>query len=414
MREGRPTYILTWNPDRWTWPTEQYDQAVRATAAGESWRERWSVGLRKGGVVPGDRAYLLRQNKDRGVVASGFFVSELEPDEHWDGSGRPTMYARIDWDTVLEVNDRLPVELLKAQIPEMPWDRIQGSGVAVPDLCSQGLAQLWAEHKRGRLPHPTSDPDVPTQVSWPTAGEVLRSLVGEEIHTLTGVPNTVLAVQGQTVVVATGRSPQGQPVEISDIQHGMDKLRTHGSVRVTVEELGHRSAFVGAVLAALPGVHVANNPGTVTLGTTGPLASSDPQFAVLDSNASVKVRREQALLRSMLASGRELASCALCGHEYPLRFLIAAHIKKRSLCTDDERRDLRHVAMLACTFGCDALYEAGWITVGPDGRIQAIPPDTVTAGRLRDHLHQLAGQQCRAHNYASEPYFAWHRETYSP
>ena len=125
------------------------------------------------------------------------------------------------------------------------------------------------------------------------------------------------------------------------------------------------------------------------------LPGSDPEFAVLDSTASVKIRREQALLRSMLARGRELADCALCGHQYPLRFLVAAHIKKRSVCTDDERRDLRHVAMLACTFGCDALYEAGWITVELDGRIRAIPPDTAPAGRLRDHLQQLPADNAK-------------------
>jgi hypothetical protein len=240
---------------------------------------------------------------------------------------------------------------------------------------------------------------------------VLRSLVGEEIRTVTGVPNTVIAVQGRTVLVATSRSPRGQPVEIGNVQRGMDKLRAHGSVRVTVEELGHRSAFVEAVLAALPGARSTASPATVTLGTTAQLPGGDPEFAVLDSTASVKIRREQALLRSMLARGRELADCALCGSQYPLRFLVAAHIQKRSVCTDDERRDLRHVAMLACTFGCDALYEDGWITVDADGRIQAIPPDTAPAGRLRDHLQQLAGRQCQAHSQASEPYFAWHRTT---
>jgi hypothetical protein len=50
----------------------------------------------------------------------------------------------------------------------------------------------------------------------------------------------------------------------------------------------------------------------------------------------------------------------------------SAHIKKRSLCTDDERRDLRHVAMLAYSFGCDALYEAGWITVDGTGQIRTM------------------------------------------
>lgn len=252
-------------------------------------------------------------------------------------------------------------------------------------------------------------PPSPDQSAWPTAEEVLRSLIGEEIRTVTGAPNMVMAVQGRTALVGTSRSSQGQPVEIDDVQHGMDKLRVHGSVRVTVEQLGYRSAFVGAVLAALPGARTNASPAMVTLGATAALPGSDPEFAVLDSTASVKIRREQALLRSMLARGRELADCALCGHQYPLRFLVAAHIKKRSVCTDDERRDLRHVAMLACTFGCDALYEAGWITVDLDGRIRAIPPDTAPAGRLRDHLQQLAGRQCQAHSQASEPYFAWHR-----
>lgn len=36
-------------------------------------------------------------------------------------------------------------------------------------------------------------------------------------------------------------------------------------------------------------------------------------------------------------------------------FLIAAYIKKRPICSDNERRDLSHVAMLACTLGCDAV-----------------------------------------------------------
>ncbi len=59
-----------------------------------AWNEPWSVGLRTGGILPGDRALLLRQKRERNIVASGVFTSELETDEHWDGSGQPTMYAR--------------------------------------------------------------------------------------------------------------------------------------------------------------------------------------------------------------------------------------------------------------------------------------------------------------------------------
>jgi hypothetical protein len=128
-------------------------------------------------------------------------------------------------------------------------------------------------------------------------------------------------------------------------------------------------------------------------------------------SSSVKIRKEQVQLRNLLAENRELASCALCGHEYPMGFLVAAHVKKRSLCSDDERRDLRHVAMLACTFGCDALYEGGWITVDKDGHVQTVPLDSVPGGRIQDHLRRLAGQRCAAHSPASGPYFAWHHIT---
>ena len=46
----------------------------------------------------------------------------------------------------------------------------------------------------------------------------------------------------------------------------MDKLRAHGRSASPSSELGYRSAFVGAVLAALPGARTNANPAMVTLG----------------------------------------------------------------------------------------------------------------------------------------------------
>jgi hypothetical protein len=264
----------------------------------------------------------------------------------------------------------------------------------------------------GRLAADLAAPPIQEPRLWLTADELLHSLIGEEIRTVTGQPNMVLAVNGDTALVRTSQSPAGQPVGVVEVQKGLDKLRADGSVLVSVAELGYRSAFVGAVLGTLPGAQFAKNPATVTFRE--PISSGaarDPAFGVLDSYASVKVRREQAQLRYLLAGNRELATCALCGHEFPMRFLVAAHVKKRSVCTDEERRDLHHVAMLACSFGCDALYESGSITVDENGRIQTIPLDSVPAGRAREHLRRLAGLRCTAYNDASEPYFAWHRMT---
>jgi hypothetical protein len=96
----------------------------------------------------------------------------------------------------------------------------------------------------------------------------LRSLVGRTIPTLTGRPNTILDVRSEDVIVGTDRSPQGQPVPLEWIQTAIDRLQRDGEIDINVESVGHRSAFVGAVLATLPGVRTATNPRRVTLDAT--------------------------------------------------------------------------------------------------------------------------------------------------
>ncbi|GAB3462827.1 hypothetical protein GCM10027436_73180 [Actinophytocola sediminis] len=241
------------------------------------------------------------------------------------------------------------------------------------------------------------------------AHDVLRPLVGVEIRTASGYANTVLGVTGGRVLVRTDRSPDGQPVPVSDVQRGLDLLAARGSVRVSVAELGHRSAFVGAVLATVPDARMTTTPAVVTLAKpTGDELAVDPVFGELDGAAQLKYRKEQAHLRRRLIGDREVASCALCGQDFPTSFLIAAHVKKRAVCSDDERRDLRNVAMLACALGCDVLYEAGWITVDTNGRIMVAELDGLPDA-FRDRVQRLVGLSCPAHSELSEKYFAWHR-----
>jgi hypothetical protein len=241
----------------------------------------------------------------------------------------------------------------------------------------------------------------------PDASALLRSLIGDPIETVTGSVNTIVEVNQKQVRVTTDRSPQGQWVDVRDVEAGLEKLHAQGSVLVSVDELGHRSSFVGAVLATIPGTVVSLRPAVVTLHDPKfPLRIR--QFAVLDGRAQVTTRKEQRELRRLLLGGRTAAPCDLCGHDYPGDFLVAAHIKKRSLCTDDERNDLTNVAMLACKFGCDSLFESGHITVDDTGRVCSWFEDGLL-GRLRDHLNQLHGRPCGAHRTSSQPYFAWHR-----
>jgi hypothetical protein len=64
------------------------------------------------------------------------------------------------------------------------------------------------------------------------ARRVLEGLVGKEIRTLTGCPNTVLALEGDTVRVATTRSPAGQLVPIKWVQDALDRLAAKGEVDI--------------------------------------------------------------------------------------------------------------------------------------------------------------------------------------
>jgi hypothetical protein len=290
----------------------------------------------------------------------------------------------------------------------------------------------------GKLAADLAAPSTRALRAWPTASELLRSLIGEEIRTVTGMPNMVLAVHSDTALVRTTRSPDGQPTQPGP-RGGRDHRRAGRPARVRVPARAGRSRRgpEGPRQAQDERVGAGKRRGAGTpqrfrRGRAGNIARravhDEPghdharRGGERDSGqrpgvyrpgrvASVKVRKEQALLRNLLAGNRELADCTLCGQEYPMGFLVAAHVKKRSICSDDERRDLRNVAMLACTFGCHALYEAGWITVGQDGNVQTVPLDSLPEGRIREHLKHLAGHRCAAHSLASERYFAWHRMT---
>jgi predicted restriction endonuclease len=61
------------------------------------------------------------------------------------------------------------------------------------------------------------------------------------------------------------------------------------------------------------------------------------------------------------------AKCDLCGDELAAPFVRVGHVKKRALCTDDEKRDVKNV-LVACVW-CDVAFERGWISLDSDQRV---------------------------------------------
>jgi len=231
------------------------------------------------------------------------------------------------------------------------------------------------------------------------AADLLRDLVGVQLTTVAGRPNRILQVGADTVLVATGRSPNGRAVPVGDVARALEVLDREGSVEIRTETVGFRSAFVGAVLREVPGARVdATTPPKIVLDPqtdetretsddqTSPLPAPGPFQGDLDRPVTMRQRREQRKLRRALLAGSEEAGCALCGQTYPARFLWASHIKRRAAATPDEARDLPYVAMLACDFGCDALFEDGYVAVR-DGVVvgTSAVDDTSAIGRhVRD------------------------------
>lgn len=72
--------------------------------------------------------------------------------------------------------------------------------------------------------------------------------------------------------------------------------------------------------------------------------------------------------------------------------------------------DTSRVSMLACLFGCDALFELGYLVVGESGVFEAGKPGPE---QVRDRIEGLVGRKCPAHDERSRGYFAWHRQDHS-
>lgn len=128
----------------------------------------------------------------------------------------------------------------------------------------------------------------------------------------------------------------------------------------------------------------------------------------LDRKVESLSRVEQTYLRQMLFGRESTSRCAICGEEFPVELLVAAHIKRRSACSLDERRDAEHIVMPACTFGCDELFERGFVGVDSTGRV--VTADDGTTPTVAARLNLLRGRSCRTFERRREGYFSWHLE----
>jgi len=124
----------------------------------------------------------------------------------------------------------------------------------------------------------------------------------------------------------------------------------------------------------------------------------------------IKYRKEQGQLRTFMFGTIKEEACALCHKIYPVEFLWVSHIKPRSDCTEDERLD-KNIAMPACKFGCDDMFEKGYILVDEVGDIiknenKYLTPD------LSQKILEVIGKKCKAFNNNTSKYFDSRRKCF--
>jgi predicted restriction endonuclease len=105
-----------------------------------------------------------------------------------------------------------------------------------------------------------------------------------------------------------------------------------------------------------------------------------------------------------------MAKCDLCGREFPVELLIAAHIKQRAQCSNLERQDEANVVMSACRLGCDELFERGYISVNDDGAVIASEAIQSSVHVVAYATQHLAGKVFGESMAGRRGYFAWHRD----
>jgi len=119
-------------------------------------------------------------------------------------------------------------------------------------------------------------------------------------------------------------------------------------------------------------------------------------------------RREQRALRQHLIGHRESGECGICGRSLSSNLLVAAHIKPRNECSEQERIDPL-VVMLACVLGCDSLFDKGFIFIDNEGIVKqsdkfSKSPDLVS------FISSLEGKTAKAYSAKASKYFAWHEK----
>lgn len=266
-REG---FLLTHNPEKWDWDEQEFLTAVEVTRSGSLYRSSWSMGSRTRDVELGDRAFLVRLgNMGRGIVASGTIAGPVYFDEHFDGSGRPGTFVLVDWDTILEPDDRLELADLDAALPDQHWHP-QGSGTQIRPGVLPQLEALWAKHLSA-LGRPSPKlPGSSKPESGSTSGRRGRQGWQDDPAVRKAVEDAA-----QTRLEEHFRSDGWTVTDVRHSKLGYDALAVKGSVERYLEAKGTVTDGASVIVTPAEVEWARGHPGSCVMGILSCVTVSD-------------------------------------------------------------------------------------------------------------------------------------------
>lgn len=136
--------LLGWDPDRGSHWVPPFDRVLTQLATTGRATAPWSLGPSGVAPRPGVVVHLMVQGRQRGLIGRGIVRSS--PYRALDPARRGTMalHVIVEWDHLRPIEDRITLEQLEADAPDLPWRETYAPMSDVPPPTAAALDLIWA------------------------------------------------------------------------------------------------------------------------------------------------------------------------------------------------------------------------------------------------------------------------------
>jgi len=135
--------VLGWDPDQGNRWTASYEHCARRCHDERGLLERSPVGDWHLAAV-GSPVHLMLLGAQRGLIGRGTVRSAPFLSADPTRPGQLIHHVLVEWDTLLPLDRRIPVEALEAGVPEVPWRSTYASALALTPQGAQQLDLIWS------------------------------------------------------------------------------------------------------------------------------------------------------------------------------------------------------------------------------------------------------------------------------